>query len=139
MKKSKNKYCEFLPPVIVSIGYRDLYGDYDTIEIKDILEGIPSAVVINFIAENLNNVLYSFSDTKTQRQLIRDFCSYVTKETKERIWRFTRNTPECMLFDTYGCCLLYGLVLQNYTPLEDGDDELDLCEDEYEKVLKAIT
>ena len=139
MKKNKNKYREFLPPVIVSIGYRDLYDDYDTIEIKDILKDIPSVVVINFIAENLNNVLYSFSDTKTQRQLIRDFCSYVTPETKKRIWRFTRNTPECMLYDTYGCCLLFGLSLQNYMPLDEGDKDLELCKDEYEKILKAIT
>lgn len=139
MGKNKNKYREFLPQVIVSIGYRDLYDDYETVKIKEVLQDIPTAVIINFIAENINSILYSFSDTKTQRQLIRDFCSYVTMETKERIWRFTRNTPECMLYETYGCCLLYGLVLQNYTPLEDGDDELDLCEDEYEKVLKAIT
>lgn len=139
MKESKNKYREFLPPVIVSIGYRDLYDDYETVKIKEVLQDIPTAVIINFIAENINRILYSFSDTKTQRQLIRDFCSYVTKETKERIWRFTRNTPECMLFDTYGCCLLFGLSLQNYMPLDEGDEDLELCKDEYEKVLKAIT
>lgn len=139
MGKNKNKYREFLPPVIVSIGYRDLYDDYETVKIKEVLRDIPTAVIINFIAESINNILYSFSDTKTQRQLIRDFCSYVTKETKERIWRFTRNTPDCMLFDTYGCCLLFGLSLQNYMPLDEGDEDLELCKDEYEKVLKAIT
>ena len=139
MKESKNKYREFLPPVIVSIGYRDLYDDYETVKIKEVFQDIPTAVIINYIAENINSILYSFSDTKTQRQLIRDFCSYVTKETKERIWRFTRNTPECMLYDTYGCCLLLGLSLQNYIPLDEGDEDLELCKDEYEKVLKAIT
>ena len=139
MSKNKITYTEILPPVIVGVGYRDLYDDYDTVEINDILDGVPSVVIINYIAENLGKVLYAFSDTRTQRQLIRDFCSYVAPETKKRIWRFTNNVPECMLYETYGCCLLYGLVLQNYTPLEEGDDELDLCEDEYEKVLKAIT
>lgn len=139
MGKNKNKYREFLPQVIVSIGYRDLYDDYETIVVRDIIKDIPSVVIINFIAENVNKVLYSFSDTKTQRQLIRDFCQYATLETKKRIWRFTRNVPECMLYDTYGCCLLYGLALQNYAPMDEGDEDIELCNDEYEPILKAIT
>lgn len=139
MSKNKNKYNEFLPQVIVSIGYCDLYYDYDAVDVHTILKDVPTVAVIRFVAENINKVVYAFSDTQTQRQLIRDFCPYVERETKKRIWRFTGNHPECMLYDTYGCCLIFGLTLQNYTPLDAGDDDFELCEDEYEKVLKAIT
>lgn len=139
MGKTKNKYRDFFPPIIVCVGYRDICDDYETVKIKEVIQNIPTAVIINFIAKNINNILYSFSDTKTQRQLIRDFCPYVKTEIKKRIWSFTRNTPKCILYDTYGCCLLFGLSLQNYMPLDEGDEDLELCKDEYEKVLKAIT
>ena len=34
--------------------------------------------------------------------------------------------------------MLYRLALQNYTSLEPDDDYVDLCEDEYESVYKAL-
>ena len=39
MSKNKKSYTEILPPVIVGVGYRDLYDDYDGmygLEIKDV-------------------------------------------------------------------------------------------------------
>ena len=47
MSKNRKTYNEILPPIIVGIGYRDLYDDYDTVKIYDILAGVPSVVIIN--------------------------------------------------------------------------------------------
>ena len=88
MGKNENKYRDFFPPIIVCVGYRDICDDYETVKIKEILKDIPTAAIINFIAENINSILYSFSDTKTQRQLIRDFCPYVATEVKKKNMEF---------------------------------------------------
>lgn len=121
------------------MGYSSFFDDYDEVDIHTLLEGIPSRVALKFIAENLGKVLYSQSDTASQKPLIREYCRYVSKDLKERIWKYMRSNPECMLYETYGCSLLYGLILQNYQPQDEGDDYDELCQDEYEQLFKALT
>lgn len=136
MKKTHNPYY---PDVIVCMGYDSFYDDYDKVDVHEILKGIPSVVALRFVAENLEKVLYSQSDTRNHIQLIREYCQYVPKEIKEKIWKYLRTTPDCELYETYGCSLLYGLILQNFTPYDEGDDYAELCKDEYEKLFKALT
>lgn len=126
-------------PRIVCMGYKSFYDDYDEVDIHKLLEGIPSRVALKFIAENIEKVLYSQSDTSTQKPLINEYCRYVSKDLKERIRKYMRSNPECLLYETYGCSLFYGLILQNYQPFEEGDDYDELCQDEYERIFKALT
>lgn len=127
-----------IPDTLVCIGYKSIYDDYDTVVIKDVIKDIPTQVILDFIVEQQNRVLYAFSDSATQKQQIRDFCKYVSTETKERIWKFTKSQPKCMIYETYGCALAYGYALENYIPFEEEEDYFELCEDEYEKVFKLI-
>lgn len=43
-----------------------------------------------------------------------------------------------LVIESYGLFMLNGLILQNWTPAEPNADSLDLCEDEYELVYKAL-
>lgn len=135
MRKASKPYI----PRIVCMGYKSFFDDYDEVDIHTLLEGIPSRVSLKFIAENIEKVLYSQSDTLTQKPLINEYCRYVSKDLKERIRKYMRSNPECMLYETYGCSLLYGLILQNYQPFDEGDDYDELCQDEYERIFKALT
>lgn len=139
MSGNKKYYTNaVMPDTFVCIGYKSIYDDYDTVVIADVIKDIPTLAILDFIVEQQNRVLYAFSDSKTQKQQIRDFCKYVSEETKERIWKFTKNQPKCVIYETYGCALAYGYALEKYIPFEDGDDYFELCEDEYEKVFKLI-
>lgn len=135
----KQKHNPYYPDIIVCMGYESFYDDYDKVNVHEILNGIPSVVSLKFVAENLEKVLYTQGNTRNHKQLIRDYCKYVPKEIKEKIWKYLRTTPDCELYETYGCSLLYGLILQNFTPFDEGDDYAELCEDEYEKIFKALT
>ena len=135
----KQKHNPYYPDIIVCMGYDSFYDDYDKVDVHEILKGIPSVVALKFVAENLEKVLYSQSDTRKHIQLIRDYCQYVPKEIRDKIWKYLRTNQESELYETYGCSLLYGLILQNFTPQEEDDDCNELCEDEYEKIFKALT
>ena len=71
-----------IPDTLVCIGYKSIYDDYDTVVIKDVIKDIPTQVILDFIVEQQNRVLYAFSDSATQKQQIRDFCKYVSTEIK---------------------------------------------------------
>lgn len=94
--------------------------------------------ILNFIVEQQDRVLYAYSDAATQKQQIRDFAKYVPLKTKQRIWKFTKNNDKCLLYESYGCSMACGYALKNFTPFGEDDNNIDLCEDEYEKVFKLI-
>lgn len=127
-----------LPDIYVTLTYGCLYDDYDTVDVHKLLEGIPSICVLNFIVKEFYRVGYALTDSATQRNMIREICNHVKEEPKKRIWKFLNEHPYAILIECYGLLMLEALVLQNWTPAEPDDDGLDLCEDEYEPVYKAL-
>jgi len=127
----KNKANSPIPDVFICIGYKSVYDDYETVDINKVIEGIPTMAILNFIVKQQDCVLYAFSDAATQRQQIRDFVRHVPTKAKQRIWHFTKQNGKCLLYESYGCTMAYGYALQNFTPFEEDDDDIELCEDEY--------
>ena len=138
MTEIKNKANSPIPEVFICIGYKSVYDDYETVDINKVIEGIPTMAILNFIVKQQDRVLYAFSDAATQRQQIRDFVRYVPTKAKQRIWHFTRQNEKCLLYESYGCTMAFGYALQNFTPFDEDDDYIELCEDEYERVFKLI-
>lgn len=137
MKRNK-KVNGPIPDVLVCIGYKDVYDDYDTVNINEVIKGIPTMAILNYIVEQHDRVLYAFSDTATQKQQIRDFVKYVPTYAKRRIWHFTQRNAKCIIYESYGCSMACGFALKNFTLFDEGDDDFNLCEDEYEKVFKLL-
>lgn len=134
IKKSER----FLPQTYIALTYDCLYDDYATVDVHKLLKGIPSMCILNFIVKNFYKVEYALTDNTAQRRMIRDICNYVKGEPRKRIWKFLNDHPYTILIESYGLFLLNGLILQNWTPTEPNEDSLDLCEDEYEPVYKAL-
>lgn len=129
------------PSFFIAIGYEEIYDDYDSVNPLDLLDGIPTVAVLKFIAEKYSTVFYAQSDINRQRQYIRDFCPYLPKATRERVWNFIKRTEKAgnseFLYGATGCQMLYRLALQMNVQLE-ADDDAELYENEYEPVFKAI-
>lgn len=70
--------------------------------------------------------------------MIREMCNHIKGEPRKRIRKFLKKHPHVVLVECYGTLLLEALALQNYTQIDEDDDCLDLCEDEYESVYKAL-
>lgn len=138
MKDKIQKITNPIPDVFVCIGYNNIYDDYDTVDINKVIEGIPTLAILNYIVEQHDRVLYAFSDSATQKELIRDFVKYVPTSVKKKIWRFTNKYDKCLIYESYGCLMACGYALKNFTPFEDGDTELDLYQEEYEKIFKLL-
>lgn len=134
IKKSER----FLLQTYIALTYDCLYDDYATVDVHKLLKGIPSMCILNFIVNNFYKVEYALTDNTAQRRMIRDICNYVKGEPRKRIWKFLNDHPYTILIESYGLFMLNGLILQNWTPAEPNEDSLDLCEDEYEPVYKAL-
>lgn len=136
------KFHERKPSIFVAIGYEEVYDDYETVNPLELLEGVPTVAVLKFIAEKYATVFYAQSDVLRQRQNIRDFCPYLSKSSKKRVWNFINRTEKngnkVFLYGAVGCQMLFRLALQMNVPLDGDDDDMDLYEDEYEPVFRAI-
>ncbi len=141
MKINKNKTGLRKPSIFIAIGYNEIYDDYNTVNPLDLLDGIPTAAVLKFVAKKYSTVFYAQSDIVRQKQYIWDICPLLLDETRQKVWRFIERTEKAgnnvFLYGAVGCQMLYRLALQLNVPLEP-DEEDELCEDEYEMVFKAL-
>lgn len=130
-----------MPTVFVAIGYDEVYDDFVSVIPTDLLKGIPTVAVLEFVAKEYARVFYAQADKTTQRQQIYDFCPLIPTDRKKRVWSFVNRTfadrHHVFIYGAMGCRMLYQLALQTYTPLNPGDDA-ELCGNEYEPLFKAL-
>lgn len=130
------------PSIFVAIGYKEIYDDFATANPSEFIKDIPTVAIVKFVAEQYANVIYAVSDWKRQRLDVMNMRRYLPAKTKKKLSDYVKNWERkgnhVFLFGHEGCMMLYRLALQNYTPLEPDDDYVDLCEDEYESVYKAL-
>lgn len=129
------------PVTFVAIGYDDVYDDFNEVNPLKLLDGIPTEVVLKFVAEKYSSIFYAQSDVIAQRRHIRDFCPYLPLPKRKKTWNFIKNIEasgnHVFLYSAMGCMMTYRLALQSYCPLEQGDDS-DICMDEFEPIFKAL-
>lgn len=135
---TNGKHGYQFPTVYVALTYDCLYDDYDTVNVHELLDGIPSICILNYIVREFYKVAYSLSDNSTQRKMIRKMCNHIKGEPRKRIWNFLNKHKHSILIETYGLLMMEALVLKNWTPVDTDEDTLDLCEDEYEPVYKVL-
>lgn len=140
-RKNDSYRIQCRPVMFIAIGYDDVYDDYEKVNPLKLLDGIPTEVILKFVAEKYSSIFYAQSDVATQRQHIRDFCPYLSPQKRRRIWNFINNNESSgnhvLLYSAMGCMMIYRLALQSYVPLEQGDDT-DVCDDEYEPIFKSL-
>lgn len=138
----KNSSKQNIPDIFVTIGYKDIYDDYDNVDIHSLLADIPTVSLLNFVIERNNRVIYSPGSGDKQRQMLHETCKYLDRDTKKKVRKFMdrqlRSNYQINYIDNTGCILFMGLALQNFTPYAPDDSELLICQDEYEAVFKAI-
>lgn len=127
-----------VPNIMVVVGYNDIYGDYTKVNVPDLLKGIPTLSLLHYITEQTSKVIYSFGNQNLQRTLLHEMSRYLPKEIRKKVQDFMWHHKSISFLDFYGCTLLLGLALQNFYPHAVDDNELPLCQDEYEAVFKAI-
>lgn len=127
-----------VPNIMVVVGYNDIYGDYTKVNVPDLLKGIPTLSLLHYITEQTSKVIYSFGNQNLQRTLLHEMSRYLPKEIRKKVQDFMWHHKSISFLDFYGCTLLLGLALQNFYPHTVDDNELPLCQDEYEAVFKAI-
>lgn len=136
MSYNENGYQ--IPTVYVALTYDCLYDDYDTVNVHELLDGIPSICILNYIVREFYKVAYSLSDNSTQRKMIRNMCNHLKGQPRKRIWNFLNKHKHSILIETYGLLMMEALILKNWTPVDTDEETLDLCEDEYEPVYKVL-
>lgn len=133
------KTRQVMPRTLVSLSYRDIYDDYDTVDVHTILQGIPSVSVINYVTMLQARVAYKSGNAYEQISIIREFLPYLSETIRRIVNAFIKhNKYHVCLIDAFTCFYTQALALQNFVPHESDDNELDLCQDEFEPVFKAI-
>lgn len=139
--KDKHHIIKRQPVMFVAIGYDDVYDDFNNVNPNKLLDGIPTEVVLKFVAEKYSSIFYAQSDVVAQRRHIRDFCPYLPLPRRKKTWNFIKSIEasgnHVFLYSAMGCMMTYRLALQSYTPLEQGDDT-DVCIDEFEPIFKTL-
>lgn len=127
-----------MPDIWVVIGYDGIYDDYKTVKVHELLKDIPTLSLLHYITQQINKIVYSVGDQNLQRSMLYETSKYLPKEVRNRIRRFMGQYKSINYIEFYGSTLFMGLALQNFTPHEEDDKELSLCQDEYETTFKAI-
>ncbi len=130
------------PSLFIAVSYKELYDDFDMVNPFDLIKEIPTVVIVKFVAEHYANVMYAGADWRKQRRDVLNMYQHLPADVKKKLMAhvkcWEKQGNHVFLFGHEGCMMLYRLALQNYTPLEPEDDYVDLCEDEYESVYKAL-
>lgn len=127
-----------MPDIWVVIGYDGIYDDYKTVKVHELLKDIPTLSLLHYITQQINKIVYSVGDQNLQRSMLYETSKYLPKEVRNRIRHFIGQYKSINYIEFYGSTLFMGLALQNFTPHEEDDKELSLCQDEYEATFKAI-
>lgn len=143
MKKNKNNKDTNprKPSIFIAIGYEEIYDDFDVVNPLDLLADVPTVAVLKFVAEKFSSVFYAQTDVVNQRQYIWNFCPYLPKEVRQKVWSFIKRIEKggnhVFIYGAMGCQMVYRLALQKNVPLGENDD-IELCKEEYEPVFKAL-
>lgn len=120
------------PQVFVCMGYNQIFDDYTTVNIHDLVRGIPSIKAIDFIVERMNKVIYAFSDIETQLEFIYEVMCYLDAAAKEKIISFIGRHDKAYFMDNQSCFLFFTLILQNY-----NEDNRNLNTQDINNIYKA--
>lgn len=134
----KTKMKSSIPDILVVLGYDGIYSDYKSVNAHDLLKNIPTLSVLHYITQKTNQITYSFGNQSLQREMVHEMNKYLPKTVRKKVQEFIWKHKSISYIDFYGSMLLMGLALQNFTPHEEDDKELSLCQDEYEAVFKAV-
>ena len=124
--------------VHVAISYNILYSDYDTVDPYSFIENIPTLPMLNFVVGLQNQVIFSISNTSVQRKMIQDMCPWLEIKERKKAWEFQKDQSFPLLITCDTTFLFFRLALSRFVQMEQGDDELDLCDDEMLGVYKAL-
>lgn len=138
MSKVKSRIKSSIPEIFVVLGYDGIYSDYKSVKAHDLLKNIPTLSVLHYITQKTNQITYSFGNQSLQREMVYEMKQYLPKTVRKNVQEFIGKHKAISYIDFYGSILLMGLALQNFTPHEEDDKELPLCQDEYEAVFKAV-
>lgn len=138
MSKVKSKIKSSIPEIFVVLGYDGIYSDYKSVKAHDLLKNIPTLSVLYYITQKTNQITYSSGNQSLQRGMVHEMNQYLPKTVRKQVQEFIWKHKAISYIDFYGSILLMGLTLQYFTPHEEDDKQLSLCQDEYEAVFKAV-
>lgn len=139
MNKKDTSNHKAVPTTLCALSYNDIYDDYDSVDVHLILGGIPTVSVVHHVAKLQFRVAYILGNTEEQIRIIREFCPYLPQKMRLKVSKFIKEHYNQVSFiESSTCFYLYALVLQNFQQFDASDTELNLCQDEYEAVFKAL-
>ena len=107
---------------LVAIGYKDIFDDYDQIDPKQLLEGVPTKGALDMVVFYQNKTIFAFADLEMHRQIVEKMRSCLDEQSQSRIDNFKDKHPEIALFSADGCFLFFKLALECYN---SSDRELN--------------
>lgn len=139
MNKKETSNHKAIPTTLCALSYNDIYDDYDSVNVHLILGGIPTVSVVHHVAKLQFRVAYILGNTEEQIRIIREFCPYLPQKERLKVSKFIKEHYNQVSFiESSTCFYLYALALQNFQQYDASDTELNLCQDEYEAVFKAL-
>lgn len=139
MNKKDTSNHKAVPTTLCALSYNDIYDDYDSVDVHLILGGIPTVSVVHHVAKLQFRVAYILGNTEEQIRIIREFCPYLPQKMRLKVSKFIKEHYNQVSFiESSTCFYLYALALQNFQQFDASDTELNLCQDEYEAVFKAL-
>ncbi|WP_268122664.1 hypothetical protein [Roseivirga pacifica] len=108
---------------MVFLGYRDLYEDFDTTNLGDLLAGAPSIDILNSISF-INAQIHHPNHVKFQEKLFEMFSGYVPKPEFNKAIRFIRDNKARGTYfgivNNYSSCIIYRWVMENLNEQPEG-------------------
>lgn len=128
-----------LPEMHIALCYNVLWKDYKSIDPLALINDMPTVALLNFMVDIHKMVEYAYSDTATQKQIIRDLISYLPVKDRQKVFQFIRRHDFPFLISHDTAIYFYSLALSNYCSMDDFEDtDLELTQEEKLSSFKAI-
>jgi hypothetical protein len=119
------------------ISYKDIFDDYDQINIKDLLNQVSSKETIQLIAVQMAYSYKKQNDYEAQYNSFMFYAQRLPSQFKSKIEKYferIKQTPGFGVFtflNNYAHLILMDLVFQNYNDIKSDQEGGNLTNDEY--------
>ena len=110
----------------IVIVYNSIYNDYKSVNVHELLRGIPTLSLLHYITQQISKTTYSLGDPYLQRCILHETKRYLPKGVRKRVLDFMQKHEYITYIEVYGSILFMGLALQNFTSHEYDDEELSI-------------
>lgn len=123
------------PRMVKRLEYRDVFGECPNAEFSDLLGNIPTFAAINYVATEMNRIMYKQTNQAEIKEQSKEMISVLNGRERQRFFTF-RDLPDAYVIFTNEGCFRFYYAMKEYHLMLDGNYRL--TKEDKKQIYKAL-